>query len=162
MSVADLHRRAEISRRSNERYLDALSVVEDAAPCAEIFDRVAKPVRDARRGLRARPLRIGDTKDVELLAIVARGEFAIAGFRNRDLAHLLQPGRRMSAADRRRTSAQMGRRLRMLRAHGVIKKVPKTHRYQITERGRLLAAAVQATREEMDEEILAPGEDFGE
>ncbi len=56
----------------------------------------------------------------------------------------------------------MGRRLRMLRAHGVIKKVPKTHRYQITERGRLLAAAVQATREEMDEEILAPGEDFGE
>ena len=30
--IADLHRRAEVSQRSNERYLDALSVVEDPTP----------------------------------------------------------------------------------------------------------------------------------
>ena len=29
-------------------------------------------------------------------------------------------------------------RQRMLRAHGVIRKVPSTHRYQVTERGREL------------------------
>jgi len=31
--VADLHRRAQLPQRSNERYLDALAVVDDATPC---------------------------------------------------------------------------------------------------------------------------------
>jgi len=34
-------------------------------------------------------LRIGDPDDLALLAAVARGEFATAGFRNRDLRPLL-------------------------------------------------------------------------
>jgi hypothetical protein len=36
-------------------------------------------------------------------------------------------------------------RLRLLRAHGVIHKIPKTHRYRLTLRGQLLTAALQAT-----------------
>jgi hypothetical protein len=32
--VADLHRRAQLSQRSNEAYLEALSAVEDKTPCA--------------------------------------------------------------------------------------------------------------------------------
>jgi hypothetical protein len=35
----------------------------------------------------------------------------------------------------------------LLRAHGVIKKIPQTHRYQLTTRGRLLAAALFAARD---------------
>jgi len=42
-SVADLHRRAALSQRANERYLDALSVVDDTTPCSRIFDTVANP-----------------------------------------------------------------------------------------------------------------------
>jgi len=44
--VADLHRRAEVSHRSNERYLDALSAVDDTTPCSRLFDTVARPVID--------------------------------------------------------------------------------------------------------------------
>jgi hypothetical protein len=143
-SVADLHRRAALSQRANDRYLDALSVVEDTTPCARIFDAVARSVVDA--GRRFRPLRLGDPDELALLQAIARGEFVATGFRNRDLRCLLY-SRPHTKADDRRRSAQVSRRLRLLRAHGVIRKIQKTHRYQLTERGRLLTAALRATRD---------------
>jgi hypothetical protein len=147
--VADLHRRAEVSQRSNERYLDALAVVDEPTPCARLFDSVAKPVLDGDKRFRA--LRIGDPDDLALLAAVARGEYATSGFRNRDLRQRLYP---KSLPDDRRLSAKVSRQLRLLRAHGLIKKIPKTHRYQVTDRGRLLAAALHATREASITQLL--------
>jgi hypothetical protein len=143
--VADLHRRAELSQRSNERYLDALSVVEDTTPCARIFDTVAKPV--VCEGRRYRALRLGDAEDLALLEAISRGEFVTAGFRNRDLRGLLYPASEHAVRpDPKRLSAKLSRSLRLLRVHGVIKKIAKTHRYQLTDRGRQLTAALQATR----------------
>ena len=51
--VADLHRRAQISQRSNEAYLDALAAVDDTTPCARLFDAVSRPVIDRKRRVRA-------------------------------------------------------------------------------------------------------------
>jgi hypothetical protein len=39
-------------------------------------------------------------------------------------------------------SGQMTRQLQLLQAHGLIKKVPKSHRYKVTAAGRKLASAV--------------------
>jgi hypothetical protein len=41
--VADLHRRAEVSQRSNERYLDALAAADDTTPLHRLLDAVSKP-----------------------------------------------------------------------------------------------------------------------
>jgi hypothetical protein len=144
--VADLHRRAQLSQRSNERYLDALAEIEDTTPCSRLFDAVARPVVDAGRRFRA--LRIGDPDDLALLELVSRGEFKTAGLRNRDLRRLLFPT--VPAADereRRRLSAKLSRKLRLLRAHGLIKRIHRTHRYQLTQRGQLLTTALRATRD---------------
>jgi hypothetical protein len=143
--VADLHRRAQVSQRANERYLEALAAMDDATPLHQLLDQVARPV--TYRGRRVRALRIGDPADVALLQAISRGEFTTAGFRNRDLRPLLYPSKRApSGADARRLSARISRQLRFLRAHGVIKKIPKTHRYQLTTRGCLLTAALFAVR----------------
>ena len=149
-SVADLHRRTALSQRSNERYLDALAVVEDTTPCWRIFDAVSRPVIDDGRRFRA--LRLSDPADLALLQAISRGEFVIAGFRNRDLRRLLYP--EAGTADAQRLSGRVSRLLRLLRAHGIIKKIPKTHRYQITNRGRLLTAALRATRDATIKELL--------
>lgn len=143
--VADLHRRAELSQRANEAYLDALAAVDDTTPCAELFDVVSKPI--VSDGRRARALRLSDSSDLALLKAVARGEFAVAGFRNRDIRRLIHPA--MQTATKRelsRLSGKTSRQLRLLRVHGVIRKIPKTHRYRLTERGQLLTAALFATR----------------
>lgn len=149
--VADLHRRAAVSQRSNERYLEALAAVDDTTPCSRLFDAVARPVVDD--GRRYRALRLGDPTDLALFEVIARGEFVTAGFRNRDVrTHLyLRP---KTAVDQRRLSGKVSRQLRLLRAHGVIRKVPKTHRYHLTERGRLLTAALRATRDASIQHLL--------
>ncbi len=149
--VADLHRRAEVSQRSNERYLDALAAVDDTTPCSRLFDAVARPVVDDGRRFRA--LRLGDRDDIALLESISRGEFATAGFRNRDLRGLLHAPPE-TKIEQRRLSGKMSRRLRLLRAHGIIRKIPKTHRYQLTERGRLLTAALRATRDASLKQLL--------
>jgi hypothetical protein len=152
--VADLHRRAEVSQRSNDAYLDALAAVEDPTPCAHLFDAVSRPVVD--RGRRVRALRLGDPDDIALLEAISRGEFATSGFRNRDLRRWLHPTASPEThSEQTRLSARTSRRLRLLRAHRLIRKVPKTHRYRLTRRGELLTAALFATRSASIQQLLA-------
>jgi hypothetical protein len=151
--IADLHRRAEVSQRANATYLEALAAVDDRTPLRQLLDRVSRPV--TYRGRRVRALRIGDADDLALLGAISRGEFATAGFRNRDLCRLLHPAaRHRTGAERRKRSARITRQLRLLRAHGVIKKVPKSHRYRVTANGHLLTAAVFAVRETTLEHLV--------
>ena len=84
----------------------------------------------AVRGLRV----LGE--DNRLLLTVSRGEFNLNGFRNRDLQRLLYRGQAADTTQRKRGCAAMSRKWRMLRAHGLIKKVPHTHRYLLTLLGR--------------------------
>jgi hypothetical protein len=152
--VADLHRRAEVSQAANERYLDALSVVDDSTPLSTLLDTVAQPT--TWREKRVRALRTGDPGDVALLAAVSRGEFATAGFRNRDIRLLLHPKTATAdPAEVRRVAARVGRQLRMLRAHGIIRKVPKSHRYTLTPKGNQLTAALSAARNSTIKQLLA-------
>src|SRR5205823_4798944 len=81
--------------------------------------------------------------DGELLRILARGDFLLNGFRNRDLRTALY-GEASTDDQRRRHSAAITRRLALLRAHGIVKKVPKTHRYHLTAAGQRLTAALLA------------------
>jgi DNA-binding HxlR family transcriptional regulator len=48
---------------------------------------------------------------------------------------------------RRRRSGQVTRQLRLLRAHGVIKKVSGTHRYLLSEKGRTLITLLAAAKD---------------
>ena len=81
-----------------------------------------------------------------LPSAVSCGEFTINGFRNRDLREILF-GDSAPKDERRRQSAKVTRLLRMLRAHGLIKKVTNTHRYVLTDRGRsIMTALIQASK----------------
>jgi len=142
--VADLYRRAELAQKSNERYLDALSAVDDSQRLEELIRPLEKPAR--WKGHRVRALHPFSAHDSELLAAVNRGEFVIQGFRNRDLQKLLYAQPTEDAIERRRRSAATSRKLRLLRAHGLIYKIRKTHRYQITKAGRVAILALLAVQ----------------
>jgi hypothetical protein len=67
----------------------------------------------------------------------------INGVRNRDLQRLLWPTQPTTdPKEKRRRSAAVSRKLRLLVAHGLIHKVQKTHRYQVTTAGRLAIQAI--------------------
>jgi len=149
--IADLNRRAEVSDAANSRYLDALAAVDDSQPLGEVFDRFCRPV--VRAGVRTRAIRIGDPLDVALLEAISRGEFAVNGFRNRDLRPLLFSSAKPDQI--KPLAAKTTRLLRLLRAHGLIQKVPKTHRYLLTPLGTQLAASLSAARRATTRELLA-------
>ena len=91
--VADMHRRAELGEKINERYAEALATVEDTTPLGELARDLGKPTTWKGRSVRAlNPLA---PADVELLEAINRGEFVLNGFRNRDLRALLFADRRI-------------------------------------------------------------------
>jgi hypothetical protein len=80
------------------------------------------------------------------LEAVNRGEFVISGFRNRDLRNLLYPQPARSRQEEARRSASISRKLRLLRAHHLIQKIPRTHRYQVNPEHRVVITTVLAAR----------------
>jgi hypothetical protein len=137
--IADLNRRAEISQKANDRLIDALASVDDARSVEELTRAIQKPT--LWNGRRARALRPW-ADDRELLAAINHGDFLINGFRNRDLQRLLYSSEAVSPAERRKRSAGISRKLRLLRAHGLIRKVSRTHRYHVTDSARAIVVAV--------------------
>ena len=137
--IADLHRRAEVSRQAAERYLDAFASLEEDTTLQELIGRLGQPRQ--WRGRRVRALRpFGE--DRALLEAVSRGEFTINGFRNRDLQAIFFPCAAKPPQQARRRSAWVSRKLRLLRAHGLITKVSGTHRYQCAVAGRKATTAI--------------------
>jgi hypothetical protein len=143
--VADLQRRAEICQKTNERYLDALAAVDSSQTLAELIADIQQPTR--WQGKRNRPLHPFGEPDVILLEAISRGEFLLNGLRNRDLQKLLYTDSPANPKQYRQRSAAVSRRLRLLRAHRLIRKVPKTHRYHVTELGRQILPAVLCARQ---------------
>src|SRR5271166_4286507 len=151
--VADLHRRCELSQAANERYLEALAVVESPTPLGELSGPLChRMVKDGRRYRALNPL--GEV-DARLLEFVARGGHLITGFRNRDVRQCLCGDRSKDAAVHRRQSGRVSRLLTLLRAHGLIQKISKTHRYQVTTRGREQITAILAARAAGVEKLIA-------
>jgi len=141
--VADLWRRSEVSRSANRRYLEALASVSGSSALWQEALALCHPV--TVEGHRYRALNPLSSADGALLEAISHGEFALNGFRNRDLCKLLYPAT-SNQDTRRRRSAAMSRKLALLRAHGVIKKVPRTHRYLLTSHGRRILTAVLSAR----------------
>jgi hypothetical protein len=81
-------------------------------------------------------------EDRALLSAINHGEFAIHGFRNRDLRAIFFRYTSDDEQQRRRHSAWISRKLRLLRAHALITKIVGTHLYQLTCGGRRIIVAI--------------------
>jgi hypothetical protein len=142
--VADTWRRAELSQQANERYLAALAAATEPTPLGTLSEPLCRRVR--YHGAPIRALNPLAADDAALLAIVYRGEFVITGLRNRDVRRLLYPTVADAPTQRRRAS-RVTRQLRLLRGHGLLRKVSHTHRYQLTAKGRVVIAALLAAHQ---------------
>jgi len=132
-SIAFLGRFAEVSRRATHRYLEALAAVEDPRVSAQVVDRACTPV--PFQGRRRRALNPLSREDQRLFLAVLRGEHIQRGFYARDIARFLGMAKSADAQEQRRRSARVGRLLQLLRAHGLVGKIPHTRRYRVTSKG---------------------------
>jgi hypothetical protein len=137
--IADLHRRAEVSQKVNDRLINALASLDDSRRLEELIADVQQPTQWKQRRVRAlRPF----GEDHPLLEGVNHGEFLINGLRNRDLQAILYSQPAKSPQEQRRRSAAVSRKIRMLRAHRILHKVSHTHRYQVAPDARTMIVAI--------------------
>ena len=135
--IADIRRRAELSRAANSRYLTALSVVGIRTPSYRLLDRVSQRVKSKQHYRALRPI---SPEDASLFQVILHGEHSLQGFRNRDLRQALN-------SDPRNTSARISRLLALLRAHKLIFKVCKSNYYRITRKGHQVMATALKFRQ---------------
>jgi hypothetical protein len=173
--IVDLPLRAEVCQAANERYLQALAAVHDTTPLRQLVEPLCRPRHvsapsradaepaDSKAPLPATPAPAGHnpvlprlrrvralnplaSTDAALLTAVNGHEFLTNGLRNRDLRRLLYGAEAKPSGETRRRSAAVTRQLRLLRAHGLITKVPRTHRYLVTQAGGQAMTALLAAR----------------
>ena len=132
--LADLGRRIKISLAANERYLEALCVVEFSCPAGELVDSVSRRrIKDSRPYRALHPL---SRADAALFKVVLSGQFVLKGFTNRHLREGLGLEWPSDRRQRSRISARVTRLIRLLRAHKLIRKVSHTRYYRITAKGQ--------------------------
>lgn len=143
--VSDLHRRAQVSQACNRRYAEHLSKATVTQTLQQTVAGACRPVV-LKNYRRHRALNPWAEEDFKMLQFLALGEHAISGFRNKDLrAFLYSDLAPQERNERAKLSARITRRLALLRAHGLIKKVRGSSRYLLTARGAQFASAVMAS-----------------
>ena len=131
--------------------MDEVSTFSDQTPLADLL---APYVRGrTRQGRRVRALDISG-KDRELLQAMGDSNFAVSGITNVALRKKLCCTPWGGGRTDKQLSARVSRHLRLLRDHGLIRKLPNRHRYQLTDKGRQLTTALNAMLATSTEQLL--------
>jgi hypothetical protein len=121
----------EIGFPANRRLLHVQTISHDCAIGEDAFRRVNEPV--VVDGQRASALRFADVTVQALLSALLVFRLLPRGFSNRELRDHWAP--LVGKTAQTITPGQMTYHLRRLRLHGLIERLPKTHRYRVTEPG---------------------------
>ncbi len=120
---------------ANHRYLTFLSDLADPTAGVRQIERFAEPTRQDARSYRGFNLCSAD--DRALFVALARGEWQISGFRNASLRRVLP----------HYSGPQLARVLKRLHAHGLIKNIGHTYKYDLTHAGQQVVLAALKLRE---------------
>ena len=120
-----------IGFQANRRLLDVQRISQDCALGEDAFHGVNDPIEVD--GQRASGLRFADVAVQALLSALLVFRLLPRGFSNRDLRDHWAP--LLGKAPDDMTPGQMTYHLRRLRLHGLIERIPGTHRYQVTRLG---------------------------
>jgi hypothetical protein len=139
-SLTNLPALRKIGFQANRRVLEVQTITQDSILAEEALQQLQRP--RMVEGQRVSALRLADPTAQALWNAVLTYDLLPAGFSNRQLrAHLAQL---LGQPEENLTQGRMSYHLRRLRLHGWIQRIPKTHRYRLTDFG--LRTAVFCTR----------------
>jgi len=130
-SLKNLPALKAIGFAANRRLLQVQTLSHDCALGEDHFQKLQAPV--ARNSQRAAALRFGDPRVLALFQVLILFCLQPEGFRNQHLRE--HYARLLGLNPDTLTQGQLTYQLRRLRLHGLIQRIPKTHRYRLTEFG---------------------------
>ena len=122
----------EIGFSANRRLLGVQQLSHNPADGAAALSAITAPVITPA-GQRVAGMRFTDPRVQALLSAICVFRLLPRGFASRDLRHHLAP--LLGLTPDAMTSGQITYDLRRLRHHGLIERIPHTHRYQVTAAG---------------------------
>ena len=125
----------QVGFQANRRLLDVQKISHDCSIGEDAFDRVVRPIEV--EGQRASALRFGDKRVQALFAVLVVFSFQLRGFNNQEMRALLAQLLGLDPANY--PIGRMTYDLRRLRLHGIIERIPHSHRYQLTPDGLRIA-----------------------
>jgi hypothetical protein len=149
-SISNLYRYAEVSKACNMRYLDSLSNVDNNDNIDKEIENLCngKEVELSNRSTKPRKFsgfNLLSDCTTKIFNAVLSGEYAIRGFRNKDLRlKLLKMGlfSDQDILNVKKLSGKITRLLAKLRAHKIITKLNKTCRYRVSKSGEKLLSRI--------------------
>ena len=136
--IADINLRAAVSSSILDRFADNLAAVENKATLGELLDPVSSPRIDRNKKYRALDV-FG--KDWDLFRVISDPAFNVSHVTNKTLQKMLIGSAWAKGLSGEQLSARITRHLKLLREHGIIKKLPNQRKYSLTNKGRELAVA---------------------
>jgi hypothetical protein len=141
----------QIGFRANRRLLDVQKISHDCAIGEDAFHQVVRPVEVD--GQRASALRFGDERVQALFAVLAVFSLQLRGFTNQEMRLLLAHMLGLDPANY--PAGRMTYDLRRLRLHGIIERIPRSHRYQLTSEGLRISLFFSRTYARLLRPVLA-------
>jgi hypothetical protein len=147
--LSDLPALRRLGFSANRRLLDVQRISQDCRIGEDAFRQINEPIEV--EGQHASGLRFADVAVQALLRALSVFRLLPRGFSSRDLRDHWAP--LLAKAPTDMTMGQMGYHIRRLRLHGLIERIPGTHRYRLTRQGG--RAALFCTR--VYNRLLRPG-----
>ena len=149
--VADIPLRAAVSLQVNNRFMDNLVSLQDSTPVGDFIGDMTRHVVKAGRRFRA----LDPTgKDLDILQAISNPSMKISGLTNKMLRQHLSCTSFAARRTDKQLSAKISRHLHLLRAHGIIRKLPRQNRYQLTVKGVRLTNMLNAILAASTENLL--------
>lgn len=130
-SLYNLPALRKIGFQANRRVLEVQTITQDSILAEETLQQLQRP--RMVEGQRASALRLADPTVQALWNAVLMYDLLPAGFSNRQLRTYL--AQLLGQPEENLTQGRMSYHLRRLRLHGLIQRIPKTHRYRLTNLG---------------------------
>ena len=131
----------QVGFQANRRLLDVQKVSHDCSIGEDAFDKVVQPMEVD--GQRASALRFGDPRVQALFSVLVLFSLQARGFTNQEMRALLA---QLLGQDPDQYSAgRMTYDLRRLRLHGIVQRIPHSHRYELTPLGLRVALLFSRT-----------------
>ena len=137
--IADIAVRAQVSSSRLKNFTEHVATLEEEQSVGELISIVTKPA--ASNGKRYRGLDVTG-KDLALLRAVADPKFTVDAITNRHLQKALSGTSWANGLEGRSLANRISRHLRLLREHGIIRKLPNQNRYALTAKGRAITTAI--------------------
>jgi hypothetical protein len=125
----------QVGFQANRRLLDVQKISHDCSIGEDAFDGVVHPAEV--EGQRAAALRFGDKRVQALFAVLVVFSLPLRGFTNQEMRLLIAQLLGLDPANY--PLGKMTYDLRRLRLHGIMERIPHSHRYQITPNGLRIA-----------------------